>query len=264
MFNSSCSRKSWLLAKPYTKKQMLVARIDGLIKKELLATVTDKIYLAGSELCGVVIDGIVKRGEEFYLLLLVQSVDFNAKQLAQALMHNSASLSKQGNMTRKALFATVDGEHVIDYDEQAATMACDVLSVVSDDMPPKSESSECSSCAMRNLCHAVDMPELSCDTCANKGTSQCPMCNWLDMHIYHPQWMINAGFELVSVDHKKMVIEYDTFCSANHKAADSKKPVIKSHEFNKLWHNKLETDPFIMRMMHQFGAELVRYETDAS
>jgi hypothetical protein len=163
----------------------------------------------------------------------------------------SGQLSKQGNVLHKALVFTLTKKLVVEYDANAAYLALDDYAALSamDEPPARTDGEYCAYCDHYDLCIGNNLPVISCESCAAKGSPICQRCTNEELHIFHPCFITNTGYSIESVDQENMVIEYDGFYSSNNKTlrmTNKEKPVLTSAEFKKVWSNKMTMDdPFL-------------------
>ena len=272
--DSACNRKKWIESRRITDSETLrqVAALSDKIKSYMLEYVKRqgvKIFHEGAELRGYTpIDGIVKIDGRPMLLAVFPEEQHDMSIHAQ--MWLSVQLSKTGSQLTSAMVYTLDKNEivssVVELDEYAAHIELDEYeAIMADDMPPIAESSECEMCKHRNLCLGDDLPLINCNTCAAKGLPICQRCAKYELHIFHPQWLQNAGYEIQSVDGDNLVIEYDGFYSCNNKSlrmSDKTKPVLLSSEIKTLWKNKLMADDALNGLIARLSAELIDVKED--
>jgi len=264
-----CQRKRWIASRRITDSAA-VRQIDALSDKikacmlEYVKRQGVKIFHEGAELRGCSsIDGIVKIDGQPMLLAIFP--EENPDMSIHAQMWLSVQLSKTGSQLTSAKVYTLEKNEivssVVEFDEYAAHIELDEYEeITADDMPTIVESAECDTCKHKNLCRGDDLPLINCNTCAAKGLPICHRCTKYDLHIFHPQWLQNAGYEIESVDSDNLVIEYDGFYSCNNKSLrmkDKTKHVLLSSEIKTLWKNKLMADDALNGMIARFSAELI-------
>ena len=86
------------------------------------------------------------------------------------------------------------------------------------------------------------------------------------MHIFHPNFLTNSGFEIVNVDADNMVIEYDSFYSVNNKLLrlkDKAKPCLTSQELKLTWANDMKLDDPFIKLMTRFSGTIDSLSKDA-
>lgn len=266
---SACQRKRWIESRRITDSATVrqVAALSDKIKAYMLEYVKRqgvKVFHEGAGLRGYTpIDGIVKIDGQPMLLAVFPEEHHDMSIHAQ--MWLSVQLSKAGSKLTSAMVYTLDKNEivssVVELDEYAAHIELDEYEVImADDMPPVVESTECETCKHRNLCSGDDLPLINCNTCAAKGLPICQRCTKYELHIFHPQWLQNAGYEIQSVDGENLVVEYDGFYSCNNKSLrmnDKTKPVLLSSEIKTLWKNKLMADDALNGLIARFSAELI-------
>lgn len=215
------------------------------------------------------VSGIVKTGDGFALVYISENEQLTPedKMMIHAQLECSTQLSNKGNKLSLAhvYFPCMsDGYRIEQFetDDFAAFIADDMLKEIrTTDMPYKLETEQCSTCHYRHLCSGDDLPSVKCGSCANhEGGGKCSVpCAEFSQHIYHPQFLINSGEDVVAADQEARVIEFSGFVHSADKVR-SDKPCMTSRELKQLWHTKTQHDENIIAMVKLFSAEVTNVE----
>jgi hypothetical protein len=139
--------------------------------------------------------------------------------------------------------------------------------ILSDDLPEiDAWKNECADCIHADLCNGNNLPAVNCGSCCNIGSPACGLCAKENMHIFHPNFLTNSGFEIVNVDAENMVIEYDSFYSVNNKLIrlkDKNKPCLTSQELKLTWANDMKLDDPFIKLMTRFNGTIDSLSKDA-
>ncbi len=215
------------------------------------------------------IDGIVKHEGRNMLLAVYPEAKPDLGEISR-IMQLSSLLSKQGNVLHECICFTLSGHEivskVIEYDQFAGYQEEDTYNFILSDEPPDAEEcSECNDCIHSALCSGNNLPVVNCGSCCNNGMPSCSRCSENNMHIFHPVFMTNSGFEVVNVDAENMVIEYDSFYSVNNKLLrlkDKEKPCLTSQELTKTWAQDMSMDDPFVKLMARFNGTITALEKD--
>jgi len=266
-----CMRSRYYTERKLNESNRLeqISALSAHVKNFMMSRIKEhyKIAHGGAALNGFyAIDGIVKHNDEFMLLAVFPEQEFSLGHIS-AQMNLSGQLSKQGNVLHKALVFTLTKKLVVEYDANAAYLALDDYSTLSamDEPPARTDGEYCAYCDHYDLCIGNNMPVISCESCAAKGSPICQRCANEELHIFHPCFITNTGYSIESVDQENMVIEYDGFYSSNNKTlrmTNKEKPVLTSAEFKKVWANKMTMDDPFIKLMAKFNATIDMLEVE--
>lgn len=251
-----------------------INELSAWLKKYMLAHVakSHKIFKAGADLVGYKpIDGIIKHNDTFMLLSVQPEEKINNGEISR-MMQLSGQLSKQGNVLHECLCFYLKGSEIVSeivsYDQFAGFQEEDHFkAVVGDDIPEiDAWQNECADCIHADLCNGNNLPAVNCGSCCNVGSPACGLCSKENMHIFHPSFLTNSGFEIVNVDAENMVIEYDSFYSVNNKLLrlkDKNKPCLTSQELKLTWANDMKLDDPFIKLMTRFNGTIDSFSKDA-
>lgn len=224
--------------------------------------------MTGQVFCRV---GGIKKGVDGFALVFIsenEELTPDDKMMIHAQLEHSTQLSSKGNKLHVAhayMPCMVNGYRmeVFETDEVGASIADEMLKEIrTTDMPDKMETEQCATCHYRHLCSGDDLPAIKCGSCANhEGGGKCSVpCAEFSQHIYHPQFLVNSGEEVVGADQQARVIEFGGFTHSADKVRGCEKPCMTSRELKQLWHTKAQHDENIITMVKLFSAEVEKVE----
>ncbi|MDX1452260.1 MAG: hypothetical protein R3183_06860 [Oleiphilaceae bacterium] len=223
----------------------------------------------GQTFCRV--SGIKKDGYGFALVFISENEQLTPsdKMMIHAQLECSTQLSSKGNKLHVAhayMPCMVNGYRmeVFETDEVGASIADEMLKEIrTTEMPEKLETEQCETCHYRHLCSGDELPAVKCGSCANhEGGGKCSVpCAGFSQHIYHPQFLINSGEEMVCADQERRIIEFGGFVHSADKVR-GEKPCMTSRELKQLWHTKTQNDENIIAMVKLFSAEVTNVEPE--
>jgi hypothetical protein len=271
-----CIRARWYEHRNVNGSERLkqINELSAGLKKYMLSHVAKsyKIYKAGEMLEGYKsIDGIVKHEGRNMLLAVYPESSPDLGEISR-MMQLSSLLSKQGNVLHECLCFTLSGHEIVSqvvgYDQFAGYQEEDTHKLIlSDDLPEiDAWKNECADCIHADLCNGNNLPAVNCGSCCNIGSPACGLCAKENMHIFHPNFLTNSGFEIVNVDAENMVIEYDSFYSVNNKLIrlkDKNKPCLTSQELKLTWANDMKLDDPFIKLMTRFNGTIDSLSKDA-
>lgn len=215
------------------------------------------------------VGGIKKDGDGFALVYISENEQLSPadKMMIHAQLEFSTQLSSKGNKLLLAhvyLPCEVGGYRMEQFetDDFAAFIADDMLKEIrTTDMPGKMETEKCITCHYRYLCNGDELPAVKCGSCANhEGGGKCSVpCAEFSHHIYHPQFLINSGEEMIGADQERRIIEFGGFVHSADKVR-GEKPCMTSRELKSLWTAKAQSDENIIAMVKLFSAEVTNVE----
>jgi len=184
-------------------------------------------------------------------------------------LDTSSELSSRGNRLNHAIVIGVHRgsmamfEANIWHDDDRLSMframmqSAETAETIPDMVPDK----YCNDCDYVDFCNRNAIPRATCRTCANVtnvgGQFECRYGSIVcDKHIYHPQFMALAGYDVVAADPDRMVIDYGDFCNAPEGVKVDGKATMTSRELAKACREDWMQDDRFLAVMGAFNARL--------
>ena len=221
---------------------------------------------------GHVIDGIMQKDGAYSLLcvFLYSSIDFSYglrhqdEARTRQTLFMSTELSKKGATLEKADCYIMNRDtfeisyiEVLNEPERINGIQDSINDVMLDsELPPAQESSNCDQCNYKDFCFGGEIANVNCRTCADYGdckygTSTC------DKHLYHPQILSLAGYEVIGADQTRRQIEYDQFTNVTKGDGVPGEACFTSRELFSAAGRDLNTDPVLLELMARFDGRLM-------
>ena len=221
---------------------------------------------------GHVIDGIIHKNGAYSLLcvFLYSSIEFNYglkyqdEARTRQTLSMSTELSKKGATLESADCYimnrdTFEMQHiqVLSGPERTNGIHDAIADVMKDsELPPAQESANCDQCNYKDFCFGGEIANVNCRTCADYGdckygTSTC------DQHLYHPQILSLAGYDVVGANQTRRQIEYEQFTNVTKGDSVPGEACFTSRELFSAAGRDLHTDPVLLELMARFDGRLV-------